>query len=130
MPRPPLPTILVCLALAGCGGRIQVSDEIYSAPGVPADIRQAVAVQAAQCWPGGDERLEGLNPALADIDGGPAMILAGPASEGEAFFSVRFQDAGDDITNMAFPVVPDDEALTRKLKDDVLLWANGTRACP
>lgn len=123
--------IALCLALAGCGGnKIDVSEEIYSAPGVPAEIRQAVAVQAAQCWPGGDDRLEDLNPALADIDGEPAMILTGPASEGEPFFSVRFRNAGGDITDLEFPVVPDDEALTRKLKDDVLLWANGTKACP
>jgi hypothetical protein len=130
MPRLLLPLITLCLVLAGCGSRVQVSDEIYSAPGHPADIQQLVAVQAAQCWPGDDERLEGLNPAFADIDGEPAVILAGPATRGEAFFSVRFTEAGGDITDLLFPVLPEDEALARRMKDDVLLWANGTRACP
>jgi hypothetical protein len=123
--------ILICLALAGCGGnRIQISEDIYSAPGTPTDIRQAVTTQAARCWPGGDDRIEGLNPGLSDLDGETFMILAGPASEGEPFFTVRFRQSAGDITDLEFPVVPDDEALTRKLKDDVLLWANGTRACP
>jgi hypothetical protein len=120
----------MCLALAGCSSRLQVSDEIYSAFGHPADIQQLVAVQAARCWPGGDERLEGLNPAFAEIDGEPAVILAGPATRGEPFFSVRFTEAGNNITDLLFPVVPEDESLTRRLQDDVLLWANGTRACP
>lgn len=125
-----LPLITLCLALAGCGSRVQVSDEIYSAPGQPADIQQLVAVQAARCWPGDDERLEGLNPAFAEIDGEPAVILAGPATGGEAFFSVRFIEAGSNITDLLFPVLPDDRSLARGMKDDVLLWANGTKACP
>ncbi len=132
--------VVFMLAVQACAGAkpITVSDNIYTAPGRPDAIFSAVLERATTCWPQSGGELATLSIVGEPVSDGNAPIIrlfppapadAAASSEAPApAFAVEFRASGQSTT-LSFPSAPEDEALDRKLKDDVLLWANGSRAC-
>ncbi len=126
--------------LAGCGGGPApppVSDTVYTAPGDPRRLAASVGELARTCWPTRSEELAALTVlALPDeAKGHPTVrLVLRPASAQAStppttVFSVGFRDTGTSLTELNFSQVPEDQVLAQQLKDDVLLWANGSKAC-
>ncbi len=139
--RPGPACVMACmLVICACAGPrpISVSDDIYKAPGQPDAVFAAVLERATICWPQSGGELAALSvvgepnspagvPAIRLFPPAPADTGSTPDAPVPAF-AVEFRTGGQD-TALSFPVAAEDAALDRKLRDDVLLWANGSKAC-
>ena len=127
--------------LVGCaGGRSAappVSDTVYTAPGDPTVLASDVSKLASTCWPGRSPELASLRVLKMphETGGHPTVRLSLPPEQGQGtaetqvIFAVGFKPTGTSITELRFFETPDDIVLAQRLKDDVLLWANGSKSC-
>ncbi len=125
---------------AACGGspaQPPVSDTVYTAPGDPRRLAANVGELARTCWPTKSEELAALTVLAVpdEAKGHPTVRLVLRPAGAQAgappttVFSVGFRDTGTSLTELNFSQVPEDQVLAQRLKDDVLLWANGSKAC-
>lgn len=126
--------------LAGCGGgpaQPPVSDTVYTAPGEPGRLAASVGELARTCWPTRSAELAALTilEVPDETSRYPTVRLVLRPVDAQAgappttVFSVGFRHTGTSLTELHFSQVPEDQVLAQQLKDDVLLWANGSKAC-
>jgi len=134
-----LATVAALIVIGGCTvfGDDDPPLPMFTAAGEPVVIHQLVAAKVQSCWFGRDnEDFEGKSyDVVADRDKQIARIrlLEGDfedLADGDAdpILIIDFRQR-EDLTQIDFPEVPEDDAFAARLKTDVIRWANGSDGC-